>query len=580
MVELLTLKQACKILSCHPNTLRSWENQGKVTSIRLGSRRDRRFREAEIRSLLKEEEIDSSVLPSTFDLSRIDMTGTIYEGLQEEVLEHFKGYNSIGKEVIPAFDFKAIVAMQIKNIEYLKESDFFKDPTPADKILHIITSKRYRNGTIETIKLEKYKPQFIEKINYFIKNKMPIHFMLPAFPFKIANPLKSSRRDADLAEIGAFCRFNEINLQIKKIYSPGAKFVVFHDGHLYYKHFLHEKADADRYFDSLKKFVKDLGLSKVIEVRDAFEELKQIKDFDKVYPKAREDMTLLWKKDKLNNEKIQSIIRSSKNNLNLSYIPYELLYKINFSEDYDLTADEKKIKQEINERSEKCAFEYMVVQHALEKAGFFDRRVPHGLRLTVHPKEGQLGTYLVRRKTYLLPWMGVGVLKNTGEISVHYESELISSGKYFPVFIKGEKYPFYYKEAEVIYQGEEEFRKLFDSIAENISKDDFYWAFAFNSEYLHPKVREILLDIHNKLQKKSIEDKAICRPEALGMIKATYKDNRNIKIKAVKEEIPTGVIILKDRIINLLWGEQPSAYEIRTKEIVKKYQRYFKELWK
>ena len=63
-------------------------------------------------------------------------------------------------------------------------------------------------------------------------------------------------------------------------------------------------------------------------------------------------------------------------------------------------------------------------------------------------------------------------------------------------------------------------------------------------------------------------------------ISKAYSDNSNIKIKAVNEEIPTGVIILKNRIINLLWGEEPSAFEIRDREIVSRYQKYFKELWK
>jgi excisionase family DNA binding protein len=41
--ELLTMKQACQLLSVHPNTLRNWEKEGKISTVRLGSRRDRRF---------------------------------------------------------------------------------------------------------------------------------------------------------------------------------------------------------------------------------------------------------------------------------------------------------------------------------------------------------------------------------------------------------------------------------------------------------------------------------------------------------------------------------------------------------
>lgn len=41
--ELLTIKQAAAALSVHPNTLRNWERDGRIDSVRIGTRRDRRF---------------------------------------------------------------------------------------------------------------------------------------------------------------------------------------------------------------------------------------------------------------------------------------------------------------------------------------------------------------------------------------------------------------------------------------------------------------------------------------------------------------------------------------------------------
>lgn len=52
MPEILTLKQACEVLNCHPNTLRRWENEGLIQCIRFGKRGDRRFPKAEIQKLL------------------------------------------------------------------------------------------------------------------------------------------------------------------------------------------------------------------------------------------------------------------------------------------------------------------------------------------------------------------------------------------------------------------------------------------------------------------------------------------------------------------------------------------------
>lgn len=46
--NILTLKQACELLNCHPNTLRNWDNQGILKALRFGRRKDRRYKKADI----------------------------------------------------------------------------------------------------------------------------------------------------------------------------------------------------------------------------------------------------------------------------------------------------------------------------------------------------------------------------------------------------------------------------------------------------------------------------------------------------------------------------------------------------
>ena len=50
--DILTLKQACEILNCHPNTLRNWDKKGILKAIRFGSRGDRRFKKTEVLKIL------------------------------------------------------------------------------------------------------------------------------------------------------------------------------------------------------------------------------------------------------------------------------------------------------------------------------------------------------------------------------------------------------------------------------------------------------------------------------------------------------------------------------------------------
>ena len=52
--ELLTLKEACEILKCHPNTLRQWDKKGIFSAIRIGVKRVMRYRKEDIIKLLNQ----------------------------------------------------------------------------------------------------------------------------------------------------------------------------------------------------------------------------------------------------------------------------------------------------------------------------------------------------------------------------------------------------------------------------------------------------------------------------------------------------------------------------------------------
>jgi excisionase family DNA binding protein len=54
--ELLTLKEACEILKCHPNTLRQWDKKGILVAVRFGERKDRRYRKEDILKLLEQKQ--------------------------------------------------------------------------------------------------------------------------------------------------------------------------------------------------------------------------------------------------------------------------------------------------------------------------------------------------------------------------------------------------------------------------------------------------------------------------------------------------------------------------------------------
>ncbi len=53
ILELLTLKEACDILKCHPNTLRQWDKKKILPAIRIGVKKVMRYRKEDILKFIK-----------------------------------------------------------------------------------------------------------------------------------------------------------------------------------------------------------------------------------------------------------------------------------------------------------------------------------------------------------------------------------------------------------------------------------------------------------------------------------------------------------------------------------------------
>lgn len=51
--ELLTIRQVSELLKVHIETLRRWDNEGKLKAIRISNRGDRRYRKEDIEKFLK-----------------------------------------------------------------------------------------------------------------------------------------------------------------------------------------------------------------------------------------------------------------------------------------------------------------------------------------------------------------------------------------------------------------------------------------------------------------------------------------------------------------------------------------------
>ena len=50
--ELLTMKEVCELLKCHPNTLRQWDKKGILKAVRFGVKKIRRYKKEDVIKLI------------------------------------------------------------------------------------------------------------------------------------------------------------------------------------------------------------------------------------------------------------------------------------------------------------------------------------------------------------------------------------------------------------------------------------------------------------------------------------------------------------------------------------------------
>lgn len=55
--KLLRIKEAAEMLGVNPETLRRWDNQGRLQAVRMGKRKDRRYKVEDLQKIIDEKSV-------------------------------------------------------------------------------------------------------------------------------------------------------------------------------------------------------------------------------------------------------------------------------------------------------------------------------------------------------------------------------------------------------------------------------------------------------------------------------------------------------------------------------------------
>ena len=137
------------------------------------------------------------------------------------------------------------------------------------------------------------------------------------------------------------------------------------------------------------------------------------------------------------------------------------------------------------------------------------------------------------------------------------------------------------KQIATVYEGYKAIKSMFDLILEELDKNSYYYVFAFKEDYLTSKLASrFLRNIHMQLSEKKVDDRLIANISIKKEFEKNYSDIKGIKYRFTNLNLPLGLMIIDDRVINWIWGERPTAVEIVSKQIAQQYREFFLELWK
>lgn len=135
------------------------------------------------------------------------------------------------------------------------------------------------------------------------------------------------------------------------------------------------------------------------------------------------------------------------------------------------------------------------------------------------------------------------------------------------------------RQVAIVHDGVKAVKALFNRIADELDGRDFYYAFALKEVYRDASAPPILRTFHQRLAERKITDKVLVSMDVKRETRNAFKGNPNIQLRFIKRSTPMGCIIIPGKVIQLVWGERPTAVEITSAQIFEQYKRFFEELW-
>ncbi len=279
--------------------------------------------------------------------------------------------------------------------------------------------------------------------------KLPLQFVLPAFPFKDQTPFRTiaPADHLDFGDVALLIRLHAIALALYQVYNFGVEWIIVSDSVAYAPIFGVDTSDAATYRERLRDYRERLNFGSTIHILDLDELTKRIEGFDETYSRIRSYLTSITSGPE-DSQRLRLLSRGMKWNMNTSvfrpeYEWSELWAAVN---DRGLDTPRKQVLwKNIDDTSREIAIKYAAHNLSMKYLDLLTRCFPLAIRATVHPKPTQVA---IPRLGDDYPWNGTAFLQDAGlgansVVSIDLY-KLLRRQDVAPVCLPGEDAPFYF----------------------------------------------------------------------------------------------------------------------------------------
>lgn len=236
----------------------------------------------------------------------------------------------------------------------------------------------------------------MHKVEFFIKNEQPIHFILPAFPAKSPNPQKVLGTLPDMGEQISLQFLQSLCSQIREIYAPGARLTICSDGRVFSELVGVKDENVTAYSQALKNMLGEIGADAIslFKLEDVFGRIS----FDEM----RQQLALHYAESL---ESIRARVKSDPSYRQLFNGIHRFLF-----EDY-LVLQPSQSRSQLRAKCKELT--YGLIQRSNAWSALITKQFPCALRLSIHPQpyhSEKIGIHMIKTlDEWGTPWHNAAV---------------------------------------------------------------------------------------------------------------------------------------------------------------------------